>query len=377
MSIPFNIPVILGSETDRISEAIASKKLSGNGRFTKRCQKLFRDTYGFDTALLTTSCTDALELAAIICNISPGDEVIVPSYTYPSTANAFLLRGAKLVFVDSGPDHPNLYVEQLSELITPKTKAIVPVHYAGNACDMDAIMELKKLHGFSVIEDAAQAIGATHNSRPLGSIGDFGAFSFHDTKNINCGEGGMLCVNNKSLSDRAEIVWEKGTNRQAFLRGDIDKYGWVDIGSSYYPSELNAAFLSAQLEAVDVIQRKRVALWNRYQENFHDIPTRGLFTINETPSYSSNNAHIFYVVFERAEHRHAMIQGLKSQGIGSAFHYQSLHKSTYFKEKHGTRQLPNADRFSDCLLRLPLYYDLSLSEIDEVCASFEALISKL
>ena len=363
--IPFNKPYLTGNETAYIEEAVKSGKISGNGIFTKKCQHFFESNYGIKKALLTTSCTDALEMAAILIDIKEGDEVIMPSYTFVSTANAFVLRGAKIVFVDSKKDHPNMDETKLEALITTKTKAIVPVHYAGVACEMDSIMDLAKKYNLYVIEDAAQAIDSYYIGRTgkkaLGSIGHLAAFSFHETKNIISGEGGLLAINDEQFSNRAEIIWEKGTNRSSFFRGEVDKYGWVDIGSSFLPSEIIAAFLWAQLENLENIQQRRIAHWNRYNEALSKWAAENAVELPKVPSYATNNGHMFYLVCENSEQRTALIQHLKNNGILAVFHYLSLHTSPYYIKSHDDRMLAESDFFSDCLVRLPLYFELDPS----------------
>jgi dTDP-4-amino-4,6-dideoxygalactose transaminase len=367
LTIPFNKPYLTGKETHYIYQAVQSGKISGDGMFTKKCHAFFEERFGFQKCLLTTSCTDALEMAAILLNIEPGDEVILPSYTFVSTANAFVLRGANLVFVDSEKDNPNMDVASIAALITAKTKAIVPVHYAGMACDMDAIMELANKHQIYVVEDAAQAIDAYYTGKdgiqkPLGSIGHLAAFSFHETKNIMSGEGGMLVINDPQFANRAEVIREKGTNRSAFFRGEIDKYGWVDMGSSFLPSDILAAFLYAQLESLTDIQTKRKEIWDAYHAAFAPLAANNKLTLPQMPSYASNNAHMYYVVCASLEERTALILALKEAGIMAVFHYLSLHKSPFYTNKHDGRNLPYTDRFSDCLLRLPMYYELSAAD---------------
>lgn len=359
MKIPFNKPYLTGKETQYIEEAVQLGKISGNGPFTKKCQAFFEETYGFHKCLLTSSCTDALEMCAILLNIQAGDEVIMPSYTFVSTANAFVLRGANLVFADSYPDNPNVDPSSIESLISPKTKAIVVVHYAGVACDMDAIMALAEKHHIFVVEDAAQAIDSTHNGKALGGIGHLSAFSFHETKNLISGEGGLLAINDPEFAARAEIIWEKGTNRAAFFRGEVDKYGWVDIGSSFLPSEIVAAFLFAQLENIESIQNQRIKLWNRYYEALSPLAKQGYFSLPEIPDYGVNNGHLFHLVFEQANQRAAFISEMRKQGIHAVFHYLSLHKSPFYKDRYQGPDLPNCDHFSDCLVRLPLFFELS------------------
>ena len=364
--IPFNKPFLTGKETTYIKEAVESGKISGDGIFTKRCHAFFEEKYGFKKVLLTTSCTDALEMAAILINTQPGDEIIAPSYTFVSTVNAFVLRGAKIVFADSGKDSPNIDVNSIEALITPRTKAIVPVHYAGIACDMDVIMDIAHRHNLYVIEDAAQSIDAYYKGRPLGSIGHMSAFSFHETKNIIAGEGGMLVINDPAFIQRAEIIREKGTNRSAFFRGEIDKYGWVDIGSSFLPSEVIAAFLYAQLENLSKIQAKRKFSWECYHEQLKPLAAKGYFDLPFYPPYATNNAHIYYIVCKTPEDRQGVIAALRKEEIYSVFHYLSLHKSEFYKGQHYGKELVNADHFSDCLIRLPMYYDLSEKDIMSV-----------
>ena len=355
-------------------DAVFTCKLSGNGKFTKLCQAFFEQRYGFRKTLLTSSGTDALEMCAMLCDLQPGDEVIVPSYTFVSTALAFLREGAKVVFADSMQRNPNLDAQTLEALITPRTKVIVPVHYAGVACDMDAIMAVAHKHNLLVVEDAAQAIDSyyrspvTGNRSPLGSIGHLAAFSFHETKNITAGgEGGLLVVNDERFVRRAEIIWEKGTNRAEFFRGEVNKYGWVDMGSSFLPSEVNAAFLWAQLENLDEIQNKRKSLWETYYQRLKPLADKGLFTIPDIPDYATNNAHMFYLVLPSLEARTAFIKYLKDHGVGAVFHYLSLHSSPYYTNKHDGRALPNCDRYADCLVRLPLFYDLTIADVQHIC----------
>jgi dTDP-4-amino-4,6-dideoxygalactose transaminase len=366
--IRFNMPYLFGEELENVKKAVLDGRLAGNGDFTKACHEFFQNRYGFEKVLLTTSCTDALEMSALLLNIKEGDEVIIPSYTFVSTANAFALRGAKIVFADSNHDHPNISMESIRQCISPKTKAIVAVHYGGAACDMDELQSICKEHSIYLVEDAAQAIESFYKDKPLGSFGDCATFSFHETKNVVSGEGGLLAVNNDKLTARAEIIWEKGTNRTAFFRGEIDKYGWVDLGSSFLPSELIAAYLYGQLLNIDTIQNGRISRWNRYFERLHTLSSRGLIELPDIPAYATNNAHVFYLVCKSADERNRLIDHLKLKGIGAVFHYLSLHKSSFFESKHDGRVLPHADRFSDCLVRIPLHLHLSDSEIDHICA---------
>lgn len=365
--IPFNKPYLHGKELVYIAQAVASGKISGDGAFTKKCHDFFEQRYGFKKVLMTTSCTDALEMAAILLNIQPGDEVIAPSYTFVSTVNAFALRGAKIVFADSYPDHPNIDPIEISKLITPKTRAIVVVHYAGVACDMDAIMDIANQHNIPVVEDAAQAIDSYYKGKPLGSIGTFGTFSFHETKNIIAGEGGLLAINDERYIHRAEIIREKGTNRSSFFRGEVAKYGWVDIGSSFLPSDIIAAYLYAQLENLDQIQARRKAIWNRYYDKLSVSVANTGVALPIVVDYSTNNAHMFYLVCNSLEQRTGLIQYLKDNGVHAVFHYLSLNKSEYYLDKNILRDLSNSDFFTDSLVRLPLYYELTDEQVDYIC----------
>ena len=375
MRIPFNKPFLTGKETEYIKQAVQSGKISGNGEFTKKCQEFFEHKYGFEKCLLTTSCTDALEMAAILIDIQAGDEIIVPAFTFVSTANAFVLRGANIVFADSYRDNPNIDPAQLEDLISSKTRAIVVVHYAGIACDMDPIMELAQKYNLFVIEDAAQGIDSYYKGRPLGGIGHLGTFSFHETKNIISGEGGMLVVNDERFKERSEIIWEKGTNRSAFFRGETDKYSWVDIGSSFLPSEVIAAFLYAQLEKLEEIQESRRHIWDRYYNSFLDLSERLNVRLPDIPEYATNNAHLFYLLCSDEDQRNSLIWGLKEKSILSVFHYLPLHKSPYFKDKHDGRELPHCDRFSDCIVRLPLFYSLTEKEQEEIINTIISMLN--
>ncbi|NML69372.1 dTDP-4-amino-4,6-dideoxygalactose transaminase [Chryseobacterium sp. RP-3-3] len=366
--IPFNKPYLTGKETKYIEEAVATGKISGNGIFTQKCHTFFEEKYGFKKVLLTTSCTDALEMCAILADIQSGDEIIVPSYTFVSSALAFVRQNANIIFADSYPDNPNIDTDKIENLITDKTKAIVVVHYAGIACDMEKILEIAEKHNLIVIEDAAQAIDSYYTFRDgtkkaLGSIGHLGAFSFHETKNIISGEGGMLTINDERFINRAEIIWEKGTNRSMFFRGEINKYGWVDTGSSFLPSEIISAFLWAQLENIDDIQEKRRAIWNRYYEGLKDNKN---FSLPVIPEFATNNAHMFYIVCKDLSSRTELIKKLKENNILAVFHYLSLHKSEFYTQKHNSRELPNSDHFEECLLRLPFYFELAETEQEKI-----------
>jgi len=361
--IPFNKPYISGKEYDYMKDAAERGHLSGNGYYTKQCQTLLEKRYGFEKCFLTTSCTDALEMAAMLLNLGPGDEVIVPSYTFVTTALAFVRQGATVVFADSRNDHPNMDVNRLEGLISPNTKAIVPMHYAGNACDMDEVMRLAEKYKLWVVEDDALAIDSYYNEKPLGSIGHLGCFSFHDTKGLQCGEGGMLTVNDKELIKRAEIIWEKGTDRAAFFRGEINKYGWVDMGSSFQPSELIAAFLYAQLENIDIIQGRRIEIWNTYYDKLSLLTEKGLINIPPIPEYASNNAHAFYFICRSIEERTALIKYLKEKGIQASFHYQGLDMSEFYQKPSSRRELINSTFYTDCLVRLPLFFELEIGDV--------------
>jgi dTDP-4-amino-4,6-dideoxygalactose transaminase len=369
MSIPFNKPYLTGKENDNILQAVLSGKISGDGIFTKKCHQFFERQYGFKKVLLTTSCSDALEMAAILIDTKPDDEIIIPSFTFVSTANAFVLRGAKIVFCDSGSENPNLDADKIESLITDKTKAIVPVHYAGMACDMDKILSLAKKYNLYIVEDAAQAIDSCYKNKPLGSIGHLSAFSFHETKNIISGEGGMLVVNDDRFLKRAEIIREKGTNRSAFFRGEVDKYGWVDIGSSFLPSDIIAAFLYSQIENIEDIQQKRKKIWNSYLNGLLPLEKKGKIKLPVIPDYATNNAHMFYIICSSLDERIRLIDFMKQKNINPVFHYLSLHKSPYYKEKHDGRELKFADMYSDRLLRLPFYYELSDDDLDQIINS--------
>ena len=374
--ITFNKPFLTGKETIYIQDAVASGKISGDGIYTRKCHEFFEARYGFKKALLTTSCTDALEMAAILLDIQPGDEIIMPAYTFVSTANAFVLRGARIVFADSTADNPNLDVSTLEALITPRTKVIVPVHYAGIACDMPRLMQLAEKYKLWVVEDAAQAIESYCNGQPLGSFGHMAAFSFHETKNIISGEGGMLAINDERFVRRAEIIREKGTNRSEFFRGEVDKYGWVDIGSSFLPSDIIAAFLYAQLENIGAIQAKRISLWEQYYNNLAGPLAAYGVRVPLLPSYATNNAHMFYLVCEDLSQRTKLIAYLKEMGIQTVFHYLSLEKSPYYADKHDGRSLPWADRYADQLVRLPMYYELTIEMINHICESIITFFKK-
>lgn len=374
--IPFNKPYLTGKEMHYIYQAVYSGKISGNGIFTKKCQTFFESKYGFKKTLLTTSCTDALEMCAILADIKPGDEVIVPAYTFVSTALAFVRQGAKIVYVDSNPDNPNIDVNYLEEKITPRTKAIVPVHYAGIACDMDTIMEIALKYGLLVIEDAAQAIDSYYKGKALGSIGHLAAFSFHETKNINSGEGGMLSINDEKYIKRAEIIWEKGTNRAEFARGEVNKYRWVDLGSSFLPSEIIAAYLFAQLENLEQIQIQRKNIWSKYYTELADWCNQYNICRPNIPDYATNNGHLFYLVCSSPEQRNLLIEHLRSNNVQAVTHYLSLHKSPYYKEQEVKYEMNNSDKYTECLLRIPLFYELTMTDINRIIQSLISFSDK-
>ena len=364
MNIPFNIPYTTGREIDYIKQSINNGHLSGNGPFTKKCQEYFEKKWGCKKVLLTTSCTDALEMAAILIEIKPGDEIIMPSFTFVSTALAFSREGALIRFVDSRTDHPGMDEDKIEKLITKKTRAIVVVHYAGVACNMDKIMFLAKKYGLFVIEDAASAINSYYINRdgfkkPLGSIGHLAAFSFHETKNIQCGEGGLLVINDERFIKRSEIIWEKGTNRAEFYRAKINKYSWVDTGSSFLPSELIAAFLWAQIEELENIQEKRTKIWELYDSKLLSLNKSGFFRTPFIPEYATNNAHMFYLICKNNQDRDGLIKHLQKNNILSIFHYLCLHKSKYYLSNSSwSRKLYNAENYEKKIIRLPLYADL-------------------
>ncbi len=364
--INFNVPPFVGTELEYVKKAVDNKKICGDGEFTKLCNKWIEDKTGTAKALLTTSCTHALEMAAILCDIKEGDEVIMPSYTFVSTADAFVSRGAKIVFVDIRPDTLNINEQLIEAAITDKTKVIVPVHYAGVACEMDTILEIAKKHNLKVVEDAAQGVTSTYKGRQLGAIGDYGCYSFHETKNFSMGEGGALLIKNAADAEQAEIIREKGTNRSKFFRGQIDKYTWVDFGSSYLPSDMNAAYLWAQLEKVDDICSNRIASWNRYYEGLKCLANSGCIELPTIPEHCEHNAHMFYIKTKNIEERSKLIQHLKENGIMSVFHYIPLHSAPAgkkFGRFHGEDIYTTSE--SERLLRLPMYYGLENDAIDK------------
>lgn len=366
MRISFNKPYLTGNEIPYIYQAVHNGKISGNGWFTQKCQAYFQERWQFKKTLLTTSCTDALEMCSLLMDIQSGDEVIMPSFTFVSTALAFVRQGAKIVFVDSRSDHPGMDEDQIEKHISSRTKALVAVHYAGIACDMDKIMAIAKKYNLFVIEDAAQAIDSYYKNEPLGGIGHFGCFSFHETKNIQSGEGGLLTINNERYIRRAEIIWEKGTNRAEFFRGEADKYSWVDIGSSFLPSDIIAAFLFSQLEHLDDIQNRRKEIWNGYYNALKPLADKGYIQLPFIPAYATNNAHMFYIVCNSMDARTRLINKLKENGIRAISHYLGLHKSPYYRNKHNNGSMKQAERYEKCLLRLPFFYELTTNQLNEI-----------
>ncbi len=363
--IPFNKPPFVGKELKYIEEAVNCHKLCGDGQFTKKCNDYLEKITKSEKVLLTTSCTHAIEMAAILADIGPGDEVIMPSYTFVSTANAFVLRGARAVFVDIRPDTMNIDENLIEAAITDKTKAIVPVHYAGVSCEMDAILDIAQRHQLSVIEDAAQGIMSTYKGKILGTIGDYGCYSFHETKNISMGEGGALLIRDAENIEKAEIIREKGTNRSKFFRGEIDKYSWVEQGSSYLPSELNAAYLWGELEAAEIIYEDRMRSWNTYWTQLSPLAGRGCIELPFVPEHCVHNAHMFYIKTRDLEERTKLIQYLKEHEIGAVFHYIPLHSAEAgkrFGRFHGEDRFTTKE--SERLLRLPMYYNMKPEDID-------------
>ena len=367
MFIPFNKPPYIGKESEYVLDAVNKGHISGDGDYTKKCAKKLEELSGTKRALLTTSCTHATEMAALLADIKPGDEVIMPSYTFVSTADAFVLRGATPVFVDIRPDTMNIDETLIEDAITSKTKAIVPVHYAGVGCEMDTIMDIARRHNLTVIEDAAQGIASTYKGKALGTFGDFGCYSFHETKNISMGEGGALLIQNEDMIEPAEIIREKGTNRAKFFRGQIDKYTWVNYGSSYLPSDMNAAYLWAQLENIDIIQKKRLSVWNRYREGLSELEKKEYIEFGVIPDECTNNAHMFYIKVSDLETRTELIRYLKEKGIMAVFHYVPLHSAPAgrkFGRFNGEDNYTTKE--SERLMRLPLFYSITDDEVEYV-----------
>lgn len=375
--IKFNVPPFIGKELDYIADAVRNQKICGDGEFTKKCNAWIETKTKTSKCLLTTSCTHALELAAILSNIQEGDEVIMPSYTFVSTADAFVLRGAKIVFVDIRKDTMNIDETLIESAITPKTKAIVPVHYAGVACEMETIMEIAKKNNLLVIEDAAQGVMSSYKGIELGTIGDFGCYSFHETKNYSMGEGGAILIKDKKYIEAAEIIREKGTNRSKFFRGQVDKYTWVNYGSSYLPSELNAAYLYAQLENADIINEARLNIWNQYKKELGELEAQNYIELPQLPNNCQHNAHMFYIKAKNLEERTSLIQYLKEKGIMAVFHYVPLHTSPAgkkFGEFHGLDKYTTKE--SERLLRLPLYYGLQEEQVNYIAEQIKGFYTK-
>lgn len=366
MKIPFNKPWFTGKEIKNIENAAAFGHISGNGLYTKKCQEYFENKYGFRKTFLTSSCTDALEMAAILAELKPGDEVIMPSYTFVSTTSPFILRGAKVVFANSMSNHPNIDLDHAESLINSNTKVLMVMHYGGVAVDMDKAVKIASDNNLILIEDTAHAINSYYKGKALGSFGNFSTCSFHETKNISSGEGGLLVVNDDKYIKRAEVIWEKGTNRSAFSRGEVSKYEWVDIGSSFTPSDMIAAFLWAQLNDMDDIQKKRSSIWNRYYNNLIVGKNKGKFEVPVIPDYATNNAHVFYLVTKDNDERNKLLDFLNDNNIQAVFHYLPLHLSPYYKKMHDGTELTNVVKFSDRLIRLPLFYELSLEVVDYI-----------
>lgn len=375
MKIPFNKPWFGAAEMHNISGAASFGHLSGNGVYTQKSQAFMEERYGFKKTFLTTSCTDALEMAAMLMDVRAGDEIIMPSYTFVSTTNPFVLKGMNIVFADSLPDHPNIDLNKVEALITEKTKVLMVMHYGGVACDMDQAVAIANKHKLILIEDVAHAIDASFKGKALGTFGHFSVFSFHETKNISCGEGGMLAINDRQYIPRAEVVWEKGTNRTAFSRGEVSKYEWVDVGASFLPSELIAAVLYAQLNQLDDIQKKRIMIWERYDKNLRPLQQQGKIELLHLPDFATNNGHLFYLLLSSEAERNELLQYLNEHMVQAVFHYLPLHSSPYYKDKHDGRELIHADRFASTLLRLPLFYELPLEVVDMICERLRAYFS--
>jgi dTDP-4-amino-4,6-dideoxygalactose transaminase len=378
LKIPFNRPFVIGKELYYISQSVLSGKIAGDGIFTRKCHALLEKKFNAQKILLTTSCTAALEMAAILFDVGPDDEVIMPPFTFVSTANAFYLRGARPVFVDIRADTLNIDETKIEAAICKRTKAIAPIHYAGVACKMDRILEIAKKYEIFVIEDAAQGLNAKYKDKYLGTLGDLGAYSFHETKNCICGEGGALVINNNKLIERAEIVWEKGTNRSRFFRGEVDRYTWVDMGSSYLPADLLAAFLYAQLENMDLIDGCRRKIFNEYHRALKPLEDDGLLRLPIVPSDCRPCGHLFYILVNDEKTRNQLIDYLRSKGIGAVFHYIPLHLSRIGRSLgYSPGQFPVTESLSSRLIRLPLYYDLSRKEQSQVVQSIKTFFKQL
>jgi len=367
MKIPFNKPYCQGKELEYIKSAMDFGHISGNGIFTQKVHAFFEQRYGYKKTFMTTSCTDAFEMAVMLMDLKPGDEVIMPSFTFVSTTNPFILKGAHIVFADTLPNHPNIDLDEAEKLITRKTRVLVVMHYGGVAVDMDKAVALAKKYNLVLFEDVAHAIDSYYKGKPLGSFGHFAAFSFHETKNISCGEGGLLIINDEKYIARAEIVWEKGTNRSAFSRGEVSKYEWVDVGSSFVPSEIIAAVLCAQINMIDEIQQKRILLWKRYFTNLAPLAKKGYIALDDLPDYATNNGHLFYFLMKDQQSRNLLLQYLNDHFVHAVFHYLPLHKSPYYADKHDGRMLPNTQKYTDTLIRLPMFFELTPDAVDFIC----------
>jgi len=375
VKIPFNKPWFTGREIQNITSAASFGHISGNGLYTKKCHDFFAETYGFKNSFLTSSCTDAMEMVAILLDLKQGDEVIMPSYTFVSTTSPFILKGAKILFADSMPNHPNIDLEHAESLITPNTKVLMVMHYGGVAVDMDKAVEICEKHKLILLEDTAHAIDSYYKGKPLGSFGQFSTCSFHETKNISSGEGGLLVVNDEDYVKRAEIVWQKGTNRSAFSRGEVNKYEWVDVGASFTPSDMIAAFLYAQLQHIEDIQNTRIKIWEHYQSRLEPLARKGLFNIPVIPDFATNNAHVYYIVTRNIYERNKLLDFLNDNNIQAVFHYLPLHLSPYYIDKYNGKPLDNVQKFADRLIRLPLFYELSLEIVDFICDKVEEFYS--
>lgn len=361
--IPFNKPHLTGKEAEYVNDAILSGKIAGDGKYTKACEAFFEKRYGFLKSFLTTSCTHAIEMASLLINIKPGDEVIIPSYTYVSSANPFILRGAKIVFADSSADSPNIDVNLVEDLITPLTKAILTVHYGGIPCRVDKLRAIADKHKLILIVDAAQTMDSYYKGKPVGSYGHLSSFSFHETKNITCGEGGLLIINDERFVKRAEILRDKGTNRSSFIRGQVSKYEWVDVGSSYAPSDILAAYLLAQLECLDNIQQRRLAIWQQYYNALKPLQDSGVLKLPAVPDVVQHNAHTFYIVCQSLQARQHFITFMNDNDVQVQFHYIPLHNSPFYGQQHDNRELPMANHYGDCLVRFPLFYDMTDQQV--------------
>ena len=375
-TIPFNKPFIAGKELYYIAQAVTMGNLSGDGHFTKKCAQLMQEQFGIPKVLMTPSCTASLEMAAQLCDAGPGDEVIMPSYTFVSTASAFVRMGATPVFVDIRPDTLNIDETLVEAAITPRTKAICVVHYAGVSCEMDVIMEIARRHKLRVVEDAAQGVNSWYNGKALGAIGDLGCYSFHETKNYICGEGGALCINDPELIERAEIIRDKGTNRQRFFRGEVDKYTWVEVGSSYVPSEICSAFLYGQLEEMDRFSQRRKEIYHTYAENLRPLQTLGKLQLPQIPSNCQSNFHLFYVIVESAALRDAVLEQMRHDDVRAVFHYVPLHSSPKGRELVGDVSLPVTEDLSGRLIRMPFYYDMTDEEQQRAITSLKNALSQ-